>query len=130
MLFMKETWKSFIEFIGVICKMKELKKINIKGNNLDVEVCNTLLSRARGLMFKKKSRPLLFPFGKPTRQSIHSFFCYPFIAVWMEDGKIIEEKIVKPFSFSIRPKKPFTDLVEIPLRKDGVYKFFDGDRKI
>ena len=87
-------------------------KIKFKGKNLEVEEVKGF-SKFRGLMFKKKSKPLLFIFEKPTRQRIHSFFCRPFYAVWMRDGKIVEEKLVKPFSFSVRPKKPFTELVEI-----------------
>ena len=31
-------------------------------------------------MFRKNSKPLLFIFEKPTRQSIHSLFCKPFLA--------------------------------------------------
>jgi len=70
-----------------------------------------------GLMFRtRKTRPLLFEFNKDTRMAIHSFFVFfPFKAVWLDEkGKIIEQKIVKPFNFSARPKKPFRNLLEIP----------------
>ena len=102
-------------------KWKKTRKIKIKDRIIEVEECKDIFSRARGLMFRKNSRPLLFVFNKRTRQSIHSFFCKPFLAVWLLNGKIIDEKIVKPFSFSIKPKKPFTHLVEIPLN--------DSDKK-
>jgi len=71
-----------------------------------------------GLMFKtRKTQPLLFEFPKDTRIAIHSFFVFfPFKAIWMDEkGKILEQKLVKPFTFSVRPKKPFRKLLEIPL---------------
>jgi len=75
------------------------------------------LRKISGLMFRtRKTRPLLFEFNNDTRMAIHSFFVFfPFKAIWLdENGKIIEQKIVKPFTFSARPKKPFRNLLEIP----------------
>lgn len=95
--------------------MKKTKKIKIKGKIIEMEVCDNTFSRARGLMFRRKSKPLLLIFNIPTIQSIHSFFCEPFLAVWLNKGKIIDEKIVKPFSLAVKPKEAFTHLVEIPL---------------
>ena len=92
------------------------KKIRIKGKIIEVEECKTLLSKTRGLMFRKNSKALLFNFKKPTRQPIHSFFCMPFLAIWRRNNKIIEEKVVKPFCLFIKPKQLFTELIEIPLR--------------
>jgi len=66
-------------------------------------------------MFRKQSKPLIFIFDKPTRQGIHSFFCMPFVAVWLLNGEIVDEKMVEPFSFFIKPKGKYTQLVEIPL---------------
>ncbi len=94
---------------------KKTRKIRIKGEIIEAEVCDSIFSRARGLMFRRKSRPLLFIFDKPTQQSIHSFFCRPFKAIWIDNNKIIDEKVVMPFSLSIRAKQAFTHLVEIPL---------------
>ncbi len=91
------------------------KKIKLRGKFIEAEICDTTWKRARGLMFRKKSKPLLFIFEKPTRASIHSFFCKPFRAIWLEKGKIIDEKIVDRWRLSITPKAPFTHLVEIPL---------------
>jgi len=90
------------------------KKIKIKGKVIEVEICDNVFSKARGLMFRKNSRPLLFVFKKPTRQGIHSFFCKPFTAIWFNKNRVIEERIVEPFSLSVKPKKHFTELVEIP----------------
>lgn len=97
-----------------------IKKIKIKGEMVEVEVCDTVLSKARGLMFRKKSRPLLFVFKKPGGRSIHSFFCQPFRAIWMMNGKIVEERVVRPFSLSVKPEKPFTHLVEMPLENHKI----------
>lgn len=95
----------------------KIKKIKIKGKLVEARVCDNVFSRARGLMFRRNSLPLLFVFKKPGRYSIHSFFCKPFRAVWMRGGKILEEGVVRPFSFSIKPKKPFTHLLEIPFSR-------------
>jgi len=107
-----------------------IKKIKLKGKIIEAEVCDTIFSKARGLMFRKHSKPMLFVFKKPTRQSIHSFFCRPFKAIWLYKGKIIDEKIVQPFSFSVKPKNPFTELVEIPLSNNNKLKISDENRKI
>jgi len=107
------------------------KKIKLKGKIIEAEVCDTTFAKARGLMFRKQSRPLLFIFKKPTRQSIHSFFCKPFLALWLYKGKIIDKKIVNPFSFSVNPRKPFTELVEIPLKDNSrIFEISDENRKI
>lgn len=108
-----------------------MKKIKIKGKIIEVKECRSILSKARGLMFKKQSKPLLFVFNKPTKQSIHSFFCPAFIAIWLNKGKIIDEKVVKPFCFYIKPKEPFTHLVEIPLgNNNNDFGISDDNRKI
>ncbi len=90
-------------------------KIKIKDETYDAELCDTIWKKFRGLMFRKNPKPLFFVFKKPTRQPIHSFFCKPFRAIWLYNGGIIEDKIIKPFKTSIKPKKEFTHLVEIPL---------------
>lgn len=62
-----------------------MKKRKIYFNNqiLEVQVCKSPLSKFRGLMFKKKSPPLLFIFKKEKNICIHSFFCKPFKAIWL-----------------------------------------------
>ncbi|MDP2628904.1 MAG: hypothetical protein Q8P15_03330 [Nanoarchaeota archaeon] len=89
-------------------------RIKIKNKIIDAEEMKGF-GKFRGLMFRKKSKPLLFRFEKPVSEGIHSFFCVPFKAVWMKNGKIVDERIVKPFEFFVRPKEFFTELVEIPL---------------
>ena len=103
-----------------------------KGENfsMDVKRCKSVFSKATGLMFRKKSKPLLFVFNRPTRQSIHSFFCQPFVAIWFNNNKIVEVKIVKPRIFSVKPKKRFNLILEIPINDKNFSRFVDGHRKI
>ncbi len=54
---------------------------------LNVELCDNTWKKFRGLMFRKNSPPLLFIFSKERDLTIHSFFCKPFIAIWL-DGKM------------------------------------------
>ena len=96
-------------------------KFKINGKVLEVEEMKGF-GKFRGLMFRKNSKPLLFKFKKLTRQPIHSFFCKPFHAIWMRNGKIIEEKEIKPFTLFIRPKDAFTELVEIPVNSRREHK--------
>lgn len=72
-----------------------------------------------GLMFcrRKNAKALLFEFKKQSKIKIHSLFVFfPFVAVWLDDkNKIVDRKIVKPFRFSVFPKKSFSKLIEIPI---------------
>ena len=75
------------------------------------------LGMISGLMFRtRKTSPLVFEFKKDTRMAIHSFFVFfPFKAIWLNsENKIIAQKIVKPFTFCVRPRKQFRKLIEIP----------------
>lgn len=87
-----------------------------KKKTIKVEVCNTIWKKFSGLMFRKNSNPLLFPFKKEQNLSIHSFFCKPFKAIWLDEKKIIiKEKDIfnwKPF-ISGRGKY----LLEIPVHR-------------
>lgn len=94
------------------------RKIKIHGKVIEAEVCDTIFSKFRGLMFRRNSKPLIFVFKKPTRQAIHSFFCGTFKAIWINNGKIIDEKVVFPWRFSVKPEEKFTHLIEIPLEND------------
>jgi len=94
-----------------------LKKITyfIKGKNkvIKVKKCKNIFSKFSGLMFRKNSPPLLFVFDKIKFLSIHSFFCRPFKAVWLDD-KMHSTKIVdvKKWKISISGRGKY--LLEIP----------------
>ena len=85
-----------------------------KKKKIKVKVCDTLLKKILGLMFLKNSPPLLFVFNKKKTLQIHSFFCRPFRAIWL-DEKMCTTKIidVKKWKFNISGKGKF--LLEIPL---------------
>jgi uncharacterized membrane protein (UPF0127 family) len=84
----------------------------------DYSICDTVLSKTRGLMFRSANykKPLLFVWKNPGKYSIHSFFCRDFLAVWLLGDKIIEVKFVKPWKFSVTPKGKFNSLLEIPAK--------------
>lgn len=100
------------------------KKINLGLKNkkrkifLEARKCG-YFGEAFGFMFRKKENAdvLLFDFSGRKELALHSFFVFfPFLAIWLDDkNKIVEFKIVKPFSFNIISKKPFTKIVEIPI---------------
>ncbi len=93
--------------------------INYSGKkiNLDVKKLGAF-SKGIGLMFRSRETDnLLFDFKKETNISIHSFFVFfPFLAIWLDSqNNVLESRIVKPFCFSVRPKKHFMRLIEVPL---------------
>lgn len=84
---------------------------------LEAKECSSLWSKFRGLMFRNKNTEVLvFIFNKPTKAPIHSFFCKEFISVWLDDkNKIVEIKKISSWKLSIRPRKEFMKLIEIPV---------------
>jgi len=110
--------------------------MKIKGKEIEVQKCNTLFSKIRGLMFRDKEKApaiLLFDFKKPRRLKIHSFFCHKFFAVWLDEkNKIIDMKVVKPWRLSISSRKQYSKLVEIPINKryKEIIQILVGTRKV
>ena len=107
------------------------KKIEIK----DIKKVKKILGKMNGLMFKSQNtNALLFEFKKQTKASIHSLFVFfPFLAIWLDDkNKIIEKRAVMPFTFSVKPKKEFTKLLEIPINSkySKVINTFQKDSSI
>lgn len=87
--------------------------------------------RGIGLMFRTKyTRPLLFPFYRPCRVALTSWFVFfPFVAVWLDSRRqVIESRVVFPFTFTIVPRRPAYYLVEIPLnrRNSKITRFLVG----
>lgn len=99
--------------------MNKTFKIDFNGKRLkisDYEICASFLSKIRGLMFRINPKPLLFVWRKPVKISIHSFFVFQnFVAVWYYRGRIIDKKIVRPWTFAVTPKAKFNKLLEIPV---------------
>ena len=82
------------------------KKINIK-------ICDTLLKKFIGLMFRRNSPPLLFVFNKEKQLSIHSIFCKPFTAIWLDD-KMCATQITKVKNWKTNISGRGKYLLEIP----------------
>ena len=108
-------------------------KFNFKyaGNeiSLNVRVLKNVFAQARGLMFRKKSLPLLFIFKNKKTRAIHSFFCKPFIAIWFNGDRIVDVKKVKPWKISIKPLEKFDRLLEV-LEGDVTFKSFLDEEKL
>jgi uncharacterized membrane protein (UPF0127 family) len=85
-----------------------------KNFNIDVQKCDTVISRMFGLMMKGNSKPLLFIFPEVTNEPIHSFFCIPFIAIWFDQDKVVDVKMVRSWNPYVRPCAKFDKLLEIP----------------
>jgi uncharacterized membrane protein (UPF0127 family) len=88
-------------------------------NPSEFELADTMLKRARGLMFRRSiKKPLLFIMPAESREfsTIHSFCVFfPFDAVFLDSkGVVVDIKRgIKPFTMSITPKKPAKYIVEM-----------------
>ncbi len=86
-----------------------------KKTKIPVKVCKTIWSKTRGLMFKKSSPALLFLFNKEKTLTIHSFFCRPFRAIWLDSKKNVTKiEDVKTWKTSISGRGKY--LLERPIR--------------
>src|SRR3989344_3891295 len=104
-----------------------LKKLiyreNGKTKMIKVLECKNLISKATGLMFKKSSPPLLFIFQRQRPITIHSFFCKPFRAMWLDKNmNVLKSLDIYTSRLFINGTGMF--LLEIPL-----YKKTDGKVK-
>lgn len=91
------------------------KKTKIYEN---AEEARSTLRKMRGIMFRKNFQPLLFTFSRNAMHdnSIHSFFCTEFDAVFMDERKVIVDVVkgIKPFTPLIIPARPCRFLLELP----------------
>lgn len=83
-------------------------------------LADNTLRRVVGIMFKDKNFiPLIFIFPKESilLPTIHSFFCPPFDAVYLDKNKKVVDfyENVPPFKLSISPKFPSKYLIEAPV---------------
>ena len=102
--------------------MKERVHFKYKGKEVSINVKRVgFFSKGWGLMFSQRenARALLFNFKKPVDFVLTSLFVfYSFYVIWIDEkGKVIELRKIKPFKFSISPKKKFSKLIEIPINK-------------
>lgn len=99
----------------------------------DIQKCSGL-KKFSGLMFKgkDKAKAMLFDFKNPKKWAIHSLFCPDFIAIWIDDkGKVVDWEFIMGNHLSIRPKKKFSKLLEVPLNKkySSVAEFFLEEKR-
>ena len=84
----------------------------------------------KGLMFSKKDKASALLFN--IKGSIHSYFVFfDFLILWLdESNKIVDWKIIKPFSFYEKTDKKFSKILEIPIsrRYFKYVKFVVGER--
>ncbi|MBI3588593.1 DUF192 domain-containing protein [Candidatus Micrarchaeota archaeon] len=83
------------------------------------EVMDSPLKRARGLMFSRKvALPLFFEFESSGRRrnSIHSVFCPPFDAIFLNERmRVVDIRInVRPYTSIIVPSVACKFLIEAP----------------
>ena len=115
-------------------KMKKITYfVDGKKNVIDAKICDTVGKKFCGLMFKKNSPPLFFVFDKMKKLEIHSFFCKPFRAIWL-DGNMKSTKVL-----DVKTWRPYICgngkyLLEIPLSltksKTASVKISSSDRKV
>ena len=110
-------------------------KFNFKNKEviLEAEKCKSFFSKLRGLMFRSKKdfKPLIFLFGKANNYSIHSYFVNKkFLAIWLLKGRVVDVKVVRPWSLIVRPKSKVDALIEIPFKSEKeISVFTDGSKK-
>jgi len=71
----------------------------------------------RGLMFRRRDdTPALVLQNIGT---LHSFFVFfPFIVLWLNDeNNVVDIKIARPFQLSIKSKKKYNKIIEIPINE-------------
>ncbi len=95
--------------------LKNLTSKNTISNEL--RFCNTILSKATGLMFSRKTnKSLIFTYDKEKKESLHMLFVfYPIDVIFLDkDKKVVEIKEnFKPFTF-YNPKHKAQYIIELP----------------
>ncbi len=108
-------------------------KIKDKELTIPVKKLTNIFSHMQGLMFQKSSPNLLFIFKKPKKIAIHSYFCKPFIGIWLLNDEIVQIKIVEPNTFSVKSKEKFDKLLEVPNNTPEfkkILEFVDETKKV
>lgn len=89
----------------------------IKGKRKTIKVKSVSIF-STGLMFRKTSPPLLFELNKERKFSIHSFFCKPFTAIWIDNNKkATKVEYIKNWKLKITGRGKY--LLEIPEGNKG-----------
>ncbi len=87
--------------------------------------------KAKGIMLQPRNfTPLLFEFDSPSmsKNAIHSFFCTPFEAVFLDAKKrVVDVKRVPPSQLIVLPKVNSLYLIEAPIGTAGKHAILEGD---
>jgi len=76
---------------------------NGETKSIDVICLTKMYEKLSGLMFKRSSKPLLFVFDKEQPINIHSMFCKPFTAIWLDENKnVVKKEIVNYRRYNIK----------------------------
>src|SRR3989344_4352358 len=109
---------------GTINFIKMNIRINFKGKKVDIKVrrCG-LFRKAFGLMFRSRNTEnLLFEFNKDVNITLTAMFVFfPFFVLWMDEkNRLLESRIVRPFTSVIHAKSKFRKFVELPLNNENI----------
>lgn len=86
----------------------------------NITLCDTLLSRSRGLMFHsslKEGEAFIFTFPQPRKVWIHMLFVFfPIDQIFLDNaGKVVHlVESARPFQLRIVPSVPISTLIELP----------------
>ncbi len=87
-------------------------KLKIGRVIIDAFEVKSVWGKARGLMFSKMKN-LLFVFDKKDIIPLHMMFVfYPILVIFFDENKVVEKKILKPFSV-YTPKHKADKVLEI-----------------
>lgn len=108
-------------------------QFSFRGKRFSVRVVDAgFIRKGFGLMFRSSNTEnLLFRFTRRGNRSLTALFVFfPFLVLWIYKKKVVDWKIVKPFTLSINTKKKFDFIVELPINQKNhkILRFFDGKR--
>lgn len=87
------------------------------------------LRKGVGLMFRTSSTEnLFFSFRRKTKRAFTGLFVFfPFLILWLDERyKVVDVALVRPFTRTIYPQKPYRNVIELPLNKKNsdLIRFF------
>ncbi len=112
--------------------MRSHKQVHIKKGhrtiNIPVRDVRSF-EKGIGLMFRTRNTTnLLFSFTKDVRTLFTSIFVFfPYLSIWLDkDYRVLDARIIKPFTLRVPTHKPFRYVVEVPVNEANseILKFF------
>jgi hypothetical protein len=93
-----------------------------KKKSIEANICTNIFCQGFGIMLQRKPRPMLFVFTKEKKLTIFSYFCKPFVALWLDENMCVTKKEkVTTWRFNISGKGKY--LLEIPLSDGKIERF-------